>query len=113
MRPPTQVCLFGSLRKRLGDRKDLSIQLDLKSPTPLTEVLETLEIPSDAVQLSMVNYRAVPRDTTIYPGDSTTGLSPRTPQSTRGIDCLCSPKNTLYLWIGMTFDSEMHPSTHH
>jgi hypothetical protein len=69
MRPPTQVCLFGSLRKRLGDRKDLPIQLDLKTPTPLTEVLETLEIPSDAVQLSMVNYRAVPRDTTIYPGD--------------------------------------------
>jgi hypothetical protein len=67
--PSTQVCLFGSLRKRLGNKKGLSIQLDLKTPTPLTEVLETLEIPSDAVQLSMVNYRAVPKDSTIYPGD--------------------------------------------
>ncbi len=69
MTTSTQVCLFGSLRKRLGNKKGLSIQLDLKSPTPLTEVLETLEIPSDAVQLSMVNYRAVPKDSTIYPGD--------------------------------------------
>jgi hypothetical protein len=58
MRSPTQVCLFGSLRKRLGDRKNLPIQLDLKTPTPLTKVLEILEIPS-----------AVPKDSTIYPGD--------------------------------------------
>ena len=42
MRPPTQVCSFGSLRKRLGDRKDLPIQLELKTSTPLTEVLENL-----------------------------------------------------------------------
>ena len=69
MRPATQVCLFGSLRKRFGDQKDLPIQLDLKTPTPLTEVLETLEIPSDEIQLSMVNYRAVPKDSTICPGD--------------------------------------------
>ena len=69
MTSSTQVCLFGSLRKRLGDQKDLSIQLDLKTPTPLTKVLETLKIPSDEVQLSMVNYRAVPKDSTIYPGD--------------------------------------------
>ena len=69
MLPSTQLCLFGSLRKRLENKKVPSIQLDLNTPTPLTEVLEALEIPSDAVQLSMVNYRAVPRDTTIYPGD--------------------------------------------
>ena len=65
----TEVCLFGSLRKRLKNKQGLSIHLDLKTPTPLTAVLETLEIPFDAVQLSMVNYRAVPKDTTIYPGD--------------------------------------------
>ena len=69
MRASTQVCLFGSLRKRLGEQKDLPIQLDLETPTPLTEVLETLEIPPDEVQLSMVNYRAVPKNSTIYPGD--------------------------------------------
>ena len=67
--PSTQVCLFGSLRERLENKKGLSIQLDLKTPTLLIEVLEILEIPSDAVQLSMVNYRAVPKETTIYPGD--------------------------------------------
>ena len=69
MGTPTLVCLFGSLRKRLENKKGLSIQLDLKTPTLLTELLETLEIPADAVQLSMVNHRAVPKETTIYPGD--------------------------------------------
>lgn len=69
MRPTTQVCLFGSLQKKFGDKKDLPIQLNLKTPTPLTEVLEALQIPSYVVQLSMVNYRAVPKDSTIYPGD--------------------------------------------
>ena len=65
----TQVCLFGSLRKRLRNKKGPTIQLDLKTPSPLLEVLEILEIPSDAVQLSMVNYRAVPKNTTVHPGD--------------------------------------------
>ena len=46
--PSTQVYLFGSLRERLENKKGLSIQLDLKTPTPLIEVLEILEIPSDA-----------------------------------------------------------------
>ena len=69
MTTSTQVCLFGSLRKMLKNKKGLSIQLDLKTPTPLTAVLESLEIPFDAVQLSMVNYKAVPKDTTIHPGD--------------------------------------------
>lgn len=69
MRPPTQVYLFGSLRAKLENQRGLSIQLDLETPTPLAEVLEILEIPPRAVQLSMVNYRAVPKDTTIHPGD--------------------------------------------
>ncbi len=69
MRPPTQVCLFGSLRKKFGNSDDLPIQLDLKSPTPLAEVLSVLKIPTDLVQLSMVNHRAVPKDSTIHPGD--------------------------------------------
>ena len=69
MRPLIQICLFESLRKRPGDRKDLSIQWDLKTQTPLSELLKDLEIPSDTVQLSMVNHKAVPKEATIYPGD--------------------------------------------
>ena len=69
MRPLTQVYLFGSLRKRSGDLYDQPIQLDLKTPTPLTEVLKSLRISPDMVQLTMVNYRAIPKDFTIHPGD--------------------------------------------
>ncbi len=69
MRARTQVYLFGSLQKRLGDPDDLPIQLDLKTPTPLAEVLGLLKIPLEVVQLSMVNHRAVPKDSTIHPGD--------------------------------------------
>ncbi len=61
--------MFGSLRKRLGDRDDHPIQLHLETPTALYKVLETLEIPVDEVQLLMVNHRAVPKDSAIHPGD--------------------------------------------
>ena len=69
MRPLTRVYLFGSLRKRPGNLCDQPIQLDLKISTPLTEVLKNLGISPDMVQLTMVNYRAVPKDSKIHPGD--------------------------------------------
>ena len=69
MKPLTQVHLFGSLRNRSGDLYDEPIQLDLKSPTPLMEVLKSLRISPDMVQLTMVNNRAIPKDFTINPGD--------------------------------------------
>lgn len=69
MKPITHVCLFGSLRKALGDLYDRPVQLDLKAPAPMTEVLKLLKIPSCMVQMAMVNNKAVPRDTTICPGD--------------------------------------------
>ena len=69
MKPVTQVCLFGSLLKGLGDLYDHPVQLDLEAPTSITEVLRRLQIPPSMVQMAMVNSRAVPRDSTIHPGD--------------------------------------------
>ena len=61
-----EVFLFGSLLKKFGDEK---MELELKGPTQLPEILRALGIPSEQVQLYMVNYRAVPKDSTIRPGD--------------------------------------------
>ncbi|MBL7175481.1 MAG: MoaD/ThiS family protein [Desulfobacteraceae bacterium] len=69
MRSPTKVYLFGSFQKGGGDPDDPPTQLDLKTPTSLEEVLKSLKIPPDMVQLAMVNYRAVPKDSAIHPGD--------------------------------------------
>jgi len=64
-----QVYLFGSLLNGLLKPRDSPIQLDLEAPSPLFEVLNRLPIPSDTVQLAMVNHRAVHPDHLIHPGD--------------------------------------------
>jgi sulfur carrier protein ThiS len=69
MKQSTQVCLFGSLRKGPGDLDKSPLQLDMEAPTPLAEVLERLKISLDMVQVAMVNFKAVPKDSTIHPGD--------------------------------------------
>ena len=69
MKSFTEVCLFGSLRRVLGDLYDLPLQMDLNAPTPLPEVLKGLKIPFNMVQVAMVNYRAVSKNSTIHPGD--------------------------------------------
>lgn len=69
MRRPTQVFLYGSLQKGLVDPEDLPFDLDLKASTSIVEVLRRLEIPLDAVQLAMINHKAVPGDSMISPGD--------------------------------------------
>jgi molybdopterin converting factor small subunit len=69
MKSVTQVCLFGSLRNVSGGLCDLSLQMDLNAPTPLPEVLKSLNIPFNMVKVVMVNYRAVSKDSTIQPGD--------------------------------------------
>lgn len=69
MRAQTQIHLFGSLKKKLGDLYDFPIQLDLKSPTSLGDILIILKIPPDIVQLAMLNNRSVTKDSTIHPGD--------------------------------------------
>ncbi|UCB50565.1 MAG: MoaD/ThiS family protein [Deltaproteobacteria bacterium] len=69
MKSITEVCLFGSLRKDLGDLHDLPLRMDIYAPTPLPQVLESLRIPFHKVQVVMVNHRAVAKDSTIHPGD--------------------------------------------
>jgi hypothetical protein len=67
--PPTHVYLFGSLLNGLADDCTRPIQLELKAPSPLGEVLDLLPIPSAKVQVAMVNHSAVSRDHMVYPGD--------------------------------------------
>lgn len=69
MRNLTRVYMFGSLQVLARDLYDLPVQVDLKAPTPLADVLRKLKIPADRVQLAMVNNRAVPWDSDIHPGD--------------------------------------------
>ena len=69
MRTYTQINLFGSLRNKMEDLYNLPIQFDLNSPIPLVDVLRRFDIPLSMVQLAMVNYRAVPKNSIIKPGD--------------------------------------------
>ena len=69
MKPYSELVLFGSLKKEMGDIEDDSIRFDLKDPTPLLDVLQRHKIPINMVQLAMVNHRAVPKNSTIHPGD--------------------------------------------
>lgn len=69
VRTYTQINLFGSLRKKMEGLYNLPIQFDLNSPIPLIDVLRRFDIPLNMVQLAMVNYRAVPKNSIIKPGD--------------------------------------------
>jgi sulfur carrier protein ThiS len=69
MNSKVQVHLFGSLKKKLKNLPPDPIELDLNIPMPLDEVLENLKIPTDMVQLVMVNHKAVPKDSVIQPRD--------------------------------------------
>jgi hypothetical protein len=69
MKSLIEVCLFGSLRSLLEDLYDSRLQMDLTAPTPLPQVLKNLKIPVHRVQVAMVNYRAVSKNSTIHPGD--------------------------------------------
>ncbi|MDM8544701.1 hypothetical protein QUF75_19805 [Desulfococcaceae bacterium HSG7] len=69
MSSTVDVHLFGSLQKCSEESYVPPIQLDLKKPTPLPEVLEDIRIPPALVQLIMVNHRAVRNNAVIHPGD--------------------------------------------
>jgi hypothetical protein len=69
MSSKVQVHLFGSLKKKLKNLPPDPIELDLNIPMPLDQVLDNLKIPTDMVQLVMVNYKAVPKDSVIQPSD--------------------------------------------
>ena len=69
MKPYTELVLFGSLKKEMGDVEDDSIRFNLQDSTPLLKVLQRYKIPVNMVQLAMVNHKAVPKNSTIHPGD--------------------------------------------
>lgn len=69
MEPRTEIRLFGSFQWESGGLYDVPVQLTLKVPTALPEVLKRLNISPDKVQLVMINHRAVPRDAQVHPGD--------------------------------------------
>ena len=69
MKAITEVLLFGSLRKERGEYGLSPAHCELESPTPLLEILKSLQIQPKRVQLVMVNHRAVPSDHVIQPGD--------------------------------------------
>ncbi len=64
-----QVRLFGSLLKQPGKSCYPKTLVELKKPSPLSEVIKNLDIPQDRIQLVMVNHRAVSADFLIHPGD--------------------------------------------
>ena len=69
MKPYSELVLFGSLKKEMGDVEGDSIRFNLEDPMPLLKVLQRYKIPVNMVQLAMVNHKAVPKNSTIHPGD--------------------------------------------
>jgi molybdopterin converting factor small subunit len=69
MKAVTNVYLFGSLSKEVKGKGTHPIPYALQAPMSLMEFLDCLEIPSDRVQMVIVNYRAVSLDHAIHPGD--------------------------------------------
>jgi hypothetical protein len=65
----THVLLFGSLSKFHRGKRDEALELDLRVCTPIPAVLDLLKIPAQEVSLAMVNYRSVPKDFMVHPGD--------------------------------------------
>ena len=69
MNPVTNVMLFGSLSRFHRGKRDEALELDLRGPTGICEVLGLLKIPAKDVSLAMVNHRSVSKDSIIHPGD--------------------------------------------
>jgi Mut7-C ubiquitin len=68
MNPVTHVLLFGSLARFHRGIGDEALELDLKTPTGIQDVLELLRIPAQEVSLAMLNFRSVPKDFEVRPG---------------------------------------------
>jgi len=64
-----QVFLFGSLSKVKDKGEPRPMQLDLRAPKSIPEVLNLLRIEPREVSLAMVNHRSVPKDWLVHPGD--------------------------------------------
>jgi hypothetical protein len=69
MTSEVHVFLFGSLAKSNKKGENPPLQLDFRAPKPLSEVLKLLKIEPQEVSLAMLNYRSVPKDCLVRPGD--------------------------------------------
>jgi hypothetical protein len=69
MNSVTNVLLFGSLTRFLRGKKNEALELDLQCPTGIPDLLDLLKIPARDVSLAMVNFRSVPKDFLVHPGD--------------------------------------------
>ena len=69
MKPYSELVLFGSLKKEMRVFEENSIRFNLEDSMPLLKVLQRYKIPVNMVQLAMVNHKAVPKNSTIHPGD--------------------------------------------
>jgi len=69
MNPVTHVLLFGSLSRFHQGKRDEALQVDLQFPAAIPEVLDLLKIPEKDVSLAIVNFRSVPKNSVIQPGD--------------------------------------------
>ena len=69
MKTVADVLLFGSLGREDRSFSSRRLHLELQTPTPLPDLLERLHIQDRQVQVAMVNYKAVPPDHIVRPGD--------------------------------------------
>ena len=66
----TEVHLFGSLTTAQRGNSSQQVQfVAIQDPMALKDFLNYIRIPSDTVQLAMVNHKAVPRGYMISPSD--------------------------------------------
>ena len=63
------IHLFGSLKETFAGELAAPIRLDLKKPKPIMDIVRNFNIEPDAVQLAMLNFRAVSMETNVKPGD--------------------------------------------
>lgn len=65
----TEIRLFGSLRKSAEDPKNHRLQIDLNRSAPIIEVLKSIKIDLEDVQLTMINHKATSKNAMVHPGD--------------------------------------------
>ncbi|MBI5604518.1 MAG: hypothetical protein HY879_14320 [Deltaproteobacteria bacterium] len=69
MKSSVNVFLFGSLLKGKKAGDDAPVQVELQKPLTLQNMLELLDIQPQEVSLAMINYKSVPKNWLVQPGD--------------------------------------------
>lgn len=69
MHETVTIVPYGSLRSNIPESAADSLDQPLEGARSLTDVLATIGVPVEAVQLVMINHRAASIDTAIHAGD--------------------------------------------